>query len=165
MRRVHYRATGTRLWTCANPVACVRSVSAVDWAHVCRSPRSMFAPEKQTVWIMPRESETAINIVFTHNFCHHSFCGLGDPWPIHFPLCRLVVGWYAKHHDLCPITIVVKNARLWRCAARRSLYEATQSALCSTVNVCGTKWAQIFFTQVFGNDVMYRFSNNVQLFF
>ncbi len=46
--RAHYRATGTRPWTCANSVTRMRSVSAVGQAHVCRSPRSPFAPEEQT---------------------------------------------------------------------------------------------------------------------
>ncbi len=64
-----------------------------------------------------------------------------------------------------PVTIVVKNAGSRRCAARRSLHEATQSAFCTAVNACGTKRVQIFFIQVFGDDVTYRFSIHVQLFF
>ncbi len=42
-------------------------------------------------------------------------------------------------------TIVVKNAGLRQCAARKSSHEATWSAFCSAVNACGMKRAQIFF--------------------
>ncbi len=46
--RAHYRATGTRPWTCANPAAHTQSVSAVGRAHVCRSLYPPFASEEQT---------------------------------------------------------------------------------------------------------------------
>ncbi len=46
--RVHYCATDTRPWTRANLGTHAWFVSAVGWAHVCRSLRSPFAPEERT---------------------------------------------------------------------------------------------------------------------
>ncbi len=121
--RAHYCATGTKPWTRANLAACAQSVSAVGQAHVCRSLRSPFAPEEWTQHgSCHANRKTQINIVFMRDFCQHSFCDLGDPWPVHSALCRLLVGSYAKHHDSSPVTIVVKNAGSWRCAARRSYF-------------------------------------------
>ncbi len=75
-----------------------------------------------SVWIMPHESKNAINIVFTCDFCHRSFCGLGHPWPAHSALCRLVVGSYAKHHDLSP-------SQLWSKMPGRD--DAPREVLCT----------------------------------